>query len=118
MFYVFGINEKIGQANKAQEINMDDNKLNPPLKPTTLNLKVIPNASKTEIIGWLGERLKIKVASPPEKGKANTAVEILLTTALTVPKGAVRIVSGHTSQKKTVEIDSLTLDEVIQKINT
>ena len=79
-----------------------------------LKLKVIPGASKSEIVGWLGDSLKVKVTAPPEKGKANKEVEALLSKALKLPKVMVRIVSGTTSQQKTVEIEGLTLTGIRQ----
>ena len=38
----------------------------------TLRVKVIPRSAKTEIVGEMADgTLKIKIAAPPEKGKAN-----------------------------------------------
>jgi uncharacterized protein len=37
---------------------------------TKLSVKIVPNASKNEIVGWLENNLKIRVQAPPEKGKA------------------------------------------------
>ena len=36
-----------------------------------IKVKVTPNASKNKIIGWVNDTLKIKIASPAQKGKAN-----------------------------------------------
>ena len=36
-----------------------------------LNVKVGPGSSRNQIVGWLGDALKIKVTAPPEKGKLN-----------------------------------------------
>jgi uncharacterized protein (TIGR00251 family) len=77
-----------------------------------LNLKVIPGSSKSEIVGWLGESLKVKVAAPPDKGKANKEVEAVICNALELAKGTAQIVSGNTSQQKVVQIKGLSLSEV------
>lgn len=79
-----------------------------------LNLKVIPGASKSEIVGWLGESLKVKVTAPPEKGKANKDVETLLCSRLNLPKKSVEIVTGMTSRQKVAAIEGLTLRKVRQ----
>jgi len=36
-----------------------------------LVIKVTPNAGRNGITGWRGGVLQIKIAAPPEKGKAN-----------------------------------------------
>lgn len=69
-----------------------------------LQLKVVPNASRDEVVGWLGEALKIKVATAPEQGKANAAVLRLLASELGLRPSALRIVSGLSTSKKCVEI--------------
>ena len=70
-----------------------------------LPVKVIPGAARRGIAGWMGDRLKIRVTEPPEKGKANAAVVELLAEALGVPRARVRIVSGTASPLKLVEVD-------------
>ena len=72
-----------------------------------LSLKVIPSSSRDDIAGWLGDTLKIRVTAPPERGKANAAVETLLAGALGIAKKSVRILSGRTSERKIVEISGL-----------
>ncbi len=70
-----------------------------------LSLKVIPKSSRNRVVGWVGERLKVQVTAPPERGKANDAVVELLAEALGLSKKQVRIVAGETSPLKTVEVD-------------
>lgn len=68
-----------------------------------IQVKVIPKASRDEVAGWLGDRLKVRVSAPPERGKANAAVEKLLSGLL---GASVRVVAGATSPLKTVEVDA------------
>jgi uncharacterized protein (TIGR00251 family) len=72
-----------------------------------LNVRVIPNASRDEVVGWYGEALKIKTAVAPESGKANKAVCILLAKHLRISKRAVTVLRGHTSQMKCLQIDDI-----------
>jgi len=77
-----------------------------------LGIKAVPNASRDQIAGWLGDDLKVRVQSPPEDGRANKRLCHFLAAQLDLPKGAVSVVSGQSSQHKTVEIRGLTLAEL------
>lgn len=83
-----------------------------------LTLKVIPGASSTKVVGWLGTALKVRVSAPPEDGKANAAVECLLAEVLGLPARSVRIVSGDSSRHKVVEIAGMSKDEILLKIGS
>jgi len=48
--------------------------------------------------------LKVKVAAPPDKGKANAALCAFLAKHFEVPKGNVTVVSGHTAPLKLIRI--------------
>lgn len=78
----------------------------------TLALKVIPNAPRDEVAGWLGAALKIKIQAPALEGRANDAVTDFLATRLGLPRRAVAIVRGGRSRHKVVRIDGLTIDEI------
>lgn len=67
-------------------------------------LKVVPGSRRDQIVGRLGDRLKVKVAAPPEDGRANEAVCALIAAALGVKARDVTIVAGHTSAEKTVRV--------------
>jgi len=69
-------------------------------------VKVIPKSSKTELVGYLADGTwKVKVAAPPEKGKANRALCEFLADKLGVAKSKVRIVAGETSSLKRISVD-------------
>ena len=72
-----------------------------------LKVKVVPGSSRDAIVGWLGEALKVKVAAPPEKGRANEAVIALLADKLGLDPAQIRLISGHTSAAKVLELDGL-----------
>ncbi|MCW5754678.1 MAG: DUF167 domain-containing protein [Phycisphaeraceae bacterium] len=65
-----------------------------------IRLKAVPGASRDAIAGVLGDRLKVRVAAPPEGGRANEAIVRLLASALGVRMSDVAIVSGHTRAEK------------------
>jgi hypothetical protein len=69
-------------------------------------VKVIPKSSRTELVGQLADGTwKVKVAAPPEKGKANRELCAFLAEHFGVPRSRVRIVSGETSHLKRIRID-------------
>ena len=76
-----------------------------------IGVKVVPNASGDQIVGWLGDDLKIRVQCPPEDGRANKRLCKFLAAQLDLPKDAVSVVTGQTNQRKTVEIHGLSLEE-------
>src|SRR6476620_2636829 len=39
----------------------------------TLNVKVVPGASRDRVVGRYGDGVKVQVSAPPEGGKANKA---------------------------------------------
>ena len=79
-------------------------------------IKVVPNSSRDTIAGILGGMLKIKVAAPPEGGKANRAVCDLIADALGVGKGDVQVVSGKTNPNKRVFVRGLSVHEARGKL--
>jgi len=79
-----------------------------------LKVKVVPGSSRDQIMGWLGDPLKIKVTAPPEKGKANEAVVELLAAALGIAADDISVISGYSSPAKVVAIAGMD-DETIRK---
>jgi uncharacterized protein (TIGR00251 family) len=69
-----------------------------------LRLTVVPGASRTEVVGLHGDRLKLRVAAAPEKGAANRTLLEFLAKRLGLPKKAVRLSGGEHSREKTVEV--------------
>lgn len=76
-------------------------------QPTSARIKVYvqPRASKSEIVGMHGDSIRIRLAAPPVDDAANTELISLIAARLGVPKRNVRIVTGHASRRKVVEIE-------------
>jgi uncharacterized protein len=72
-----------------------------------LKIHVVPGARKTEAAGLHGDRLKVKVAAPPEKGRANDELLKFLARSLKVPRQAVQLTSGAASRAKVVAVNEL-----------
>jgi uncharacterized protein (TIGR00251 family) len=79
----------------------------------TLAIKVIPNAPRNEVVGWLGESLKVKIQAPPVEGRANEALCEFLAGTFGLPRRAVSLVRGDTSRQKVVRIEGLSRDAVV-----
>jgi len=73
---------------------------------------VSPGASRDALLGWQGEVLRLSVAAPAERGKANEAVVRLLSAALGLSRQRLRIVRGQTSRQKVIAIEGLDEAEV------
>jgi uncharacterized protein (TIGR00251 family) len=73
-------------------------------RSTRLRLRVLPGASRTEIAGRHGNAWRVRVAAPPEGGKANEAALRLLAEKLGLPRRALKLVSGHGAREKVVEM--------------
>jgi uncharacterized protein (TIGR00251 family) len=69
----------------------------------TLRVKVIPRSAKTEIAGTMADgTVKIRIAAPAEKGKANAELVRFLAEQYGVSD--VEILSGHTAALKMVRL--------------
>ena len=67
-----------------------------------LRVKVVPGASRSEVVGLLGAAVKVRVAAPPEGGQANREVCALLAERLGLPLAQVTVVAGPASPNKVI----------------
>jgi uncharacterized protein (TIGR00251 family) len=77
-----------------------------------LRLHVQPGAGRTMLVGRHGDAVKVRVAVPPEKGRANEACMALVASTLGVGKDQIEVVSGPSSRSKRVRITGVEVDEV------
>jgi uncharacterized protein (TIGR00251 family) len=75
-----------------------------------LRLTVVPGAQRTQVVGRHGDRLKVRLAAPPEKGAANRELIAFLARALKLPKSAFKLTLGAQSRAKVVAVYDLSPD--------
>jgi hypothetical protein len=70
-----------------------------------INVWVVAGASTTEITGVHGNRIKVRTSAKPEAGKANAAVQDLLSRTLGVSVELVRGINNRGKMFQAVGID-------------
>ena len=88
-----------------------------PTPSALLLVRVTPAASRDALLGWQGDVLRLSVAAPAQRGKANEALLRLLSTALGLPRQRLRIVRGQTSRQKVIAIEGLDEAEVRARLD-
>lgn len=86
------------------------------LQGMVLTVRAKPGASKNEILGPYGDSLKISVQAPPEKGKANKAIEDLLKKKLSLKSSQIELLTGQTSGKKQFLITEISREELEKRL--
>jgi uncharacterized protein len=82
-----------------------------------LAVRVAPRASRTTIVGVIGEgaeaAVKIALQAPPVEGRANEALVEFLAELLGVRRADVAIVSGEHGRNKVVVVRGKTASDVV-----
>ena len=82
----------------------------------TRRVKVVPGASRSRIVGMLGDRLKLSVSAAPEAGKANKAVCKLLAKTLGIAPRDVSVYAGQTQPTKTITITGISAEMAADRL--
>jgi len=75
----------------------------------TFAIRVIPRASRSEIVGEFEGSLKVRISAPPVDGAANAEVIKLLSKEFGVARSSVSIVSGESSKTKRIRVEGITV---------
>jgi uncharacterized protein (TIGR00251 family) len=70
----------------------------------SFRVRVVPRASRSEIVGELDGALRVRLAAPPVDGLANDELIRTLARSLRVSRSAVEITTGHSSRVKNVKV--------------
>lgn len=76
-------------------------------KGITIKIKVDPKSAQSGISGIVGDTLKIKVNASPVGGAANEELIEILSDKFCIRKTAIKIIKGHASRNKVVEIEGI-----------
>lgn len=80
-------------------------------------VRVVPRASKSEIAGEFDGALKIRIASPPVDGAANSELIKILSKHFKIAKSQVEITGGQTSKLKQIKLTNLHVKEFVKLLN-
>ena len=83
-----------------------------------LRVRAAPGAARSRIVEVHGDSLKVAVAAPPEKGKANTAICRTIAQELDLRPAQVTVDSGATSRNKCLAVTGLTRAELENRLRT
>lgn len=83
-----------------------------------VTVHVQPGAKTTSCAGVHGDALKIRLHAPPVDGKANQALVAWLAKTLGCPQGAIELIRGQTSRRKTLSISTSQADALIRQLQT
>lgn len=96
--------------------NSELNFLNKTQNGIILAVKLTPNASKDEIIGYTEEYIKIRISAPPNENKANKKLISFISNWLDTAKSNIFLAGGDKSRLKKILIKNIKTEDLVQKI--
>jgi uncharacterized protein (TIGR00251 family) len=77
-----------------------------------------PGAKRNAILGERAGALRVAVTSPPEKGKANAAIQAVLAESLGCKAAQITLLAGGTSRQKRFVIAGIAREELNRRLAT
>jgi uncharacterized protein (TIGR00251 family) len=68
------------------------------------------------VTGLIQETLRLKIAAPPQQGRANRDLVVFLSRLLGLKRDSVEILSGHTARNKVIRIRGLSKEEALKRL--
>ncbi len=78
-----------------------------------ISVHIQPRASRTEVVGWHGDAIKIRLRSPPVDGAANDELVRFISERVRMPRSAVSIVGGLTGRRKRLSIEGVNRSQLL-----
>lgn len=82
----------------------------------TFRVRARPGACRTEIAGFHDGALAVRLAAPPEKGRANRALLDFLAAKLGLRRHDLELVAGPASRDKIVRVRGLGPEELARRL--
>jgi uncharacterized protein (TIGR00251 family) len=81
---------------------------------TVIPVCVHPGAARNEVVAFTDGILRVNIAAPPVRGKANKELLDFICRRLALGKDRVSLIKGHTARNKVVAIDGLSREAVLE----
>lgn len=85
---------------------------------TLVRIHVQPRSSKSEICGMHGDRLKLRIQSPPVDGAANRECKKILAKLFKIPKSSLHLKSGVSSREKTFFLEGVKYEDIVNIVDS
>jgi len=82
----------------------------------SFRVRVVPCASRSEIVGEYAGALRVRVAARPVDGAANEELVKILARTFKVSRSEVVVITGHSSKLKRVSVIGITLEQLLALI--
>ena len=88
----------------------------PKEESATVEVQVMPRASRAGVAGLLGDAVRIRLTAPPLENRANEALVRFLSASLDVPRPSVTIIAGKRGRKKIVRVAGMSRDDIFRRL--
>ena len=82
-----------------------------------LSVVAQPGSKRNAVLGERAGAVRIAVTAPPDKGKANTAIQVVLAENLVCKTAQIALISGATSRQKRFLIRGIDTEELRNRID-
>ncbi len=87
-------------------------------KGTFLRVIVRPKSTEKDFVVEISpEVIVVNLKSPAREGKANSELVKRLAKVLTISTGNIRLVAGHKSKEKTLLVEGLSPQDIVQRLS-
>jgi uncharacterized protein (TIGR00251 family) len=84
----------------------------------TFAIKVHPRSKKNQIIGVIGDALKVSLTAPPADDRANQACLDFVCEQFNISRSSIAIISGHHSRNKVIRISGISPQHLIKILSS